>query len=200
MSDDENNNDGNDIQENLDAVSEKLKIDVNVLRDISPEEIQYLLDCCPFLQIVDTVLHYIDEEPPEVQFIDAKSGWKVFDYGDAMSSSPGEMILGMGEYRRVLSGEDGGDEGGGGKGTIWNQAFMTASEMVEIAQQRGWKGIQIIDGHRVMKRGAWITALSAGLPVVGFEPTAEDDKVRKRVDMSASEIEALKHKIKPPRT
>lgn len=199
MSDDENSNDGDGIQDDLDAISEKLKIDVNVLRDISPEEIQYLLDCCPFLQIVDTVLHYIDEEPPEVQFIEAQSGWKIFDYGDAMSSSPGELILGMAAYRRTLSNEEDGDEGGG-KGTIWNQAFVTAAQMVEIAQQHGWKGIQIIDGHRVMRRSAWIAALNAGLPVVGFEPTAEDEKVRKRIDMSPSEIEALKHKIKPRRS
>lgn len=198
MSDDElNTND--DIEARLKDVSEKLKIDVNVLRDISPEEIQYLLDTCPYLQIVDTVLHYIDEEPPEVQFINGEFGWKIFDYGDALSSSPGEGILGLSEYPRVLGDEDDGDEGGG-KGTIWNQAFMTAAEMVAIAKAHGWKGIQIIDGHRVMKRGAWIKALSEGLPVVGFEPSAEDEKVRKRVGMSSSEIEALRHKIKPGRS
>jgi hypothetical protein len=198
--DDNNNNDGNDIEEHLQEVSDKLKIDINVLRDISQEEIQYLLDCCPYLQIVDTVLHFIDEEPPEVQFIDAKSGWKVFDYGDAMSSSPGEKILGFAEYKRILKqDEEDDDEGGGGKGTIWNQAFLTAAEMVAIAKEHGWRGIQIIDGHRVMKRSAWIAALSEGLPVVGFEPSSEDEKVRKRVGMSSSEIETLRHQIKPGR-
>jgi len=201
--DDSNNNDDMSIDEQLKDVSDKLKIDINVLRDISPEEIQYLLDCCPYLQIVDTVLHYIDEEPPEVQFIKAESGWTIFDYGDAMSSSPGELILGMGEYKRVLAdekeGEGGGDAGdeGGGKGTIWNQAFLTAAEMVAIAKAKGWKGIQVVDGHRTMKRGAWVKALSEGLPIIGFEPTAEDEKIRNRVDMSSSEIEVLRHKIRP---
>lgn len=200
MSDDhDDKNKGDDIQENLDEVAKKLAIDINVLRDITPEEIQYLLDHCPYLQIVDTVLHYIDEEPPEVQFIDANSGWTIFDYGDAMSSSPGEGILGLSEYKRVIKDDD-DDKGGGGKGTIWNQSFQTAVEMVEIAKSRGWKGIQIIDGHRVMKRGAWIKALQSGLPVVGFEPSEADLKVRERVDMSATDYESLRHKIKPKRS
>ena len=149
MSDDDHN-DNDDIEKNLDEISKKLQIDINILRDISPEEIQYLLDCCPFLQVVDTVLHYTNEQPPEVQFIEAKSGWKIFDYGDAMSSSPGEGILGFAEYKRLKDNEENDDGSeGGGKGTIWNQAFMTAVEMAEIAKARGWKGIQIIDGHRV---------------------------------------------------
>lgn len=197
---DDDHNDNDNIEQDLDEISKKLQIDINVLRDISPEEIQYLLDCCPFLQIVDTVLHYTDEQPPEVQFIDAQSGWTIFDYGDAMSSSPGEGILGFAEYKRLKEGDDDDGGEGGGKGTIWNQAFKTAAEMVEIAKARGWKGIQIIDGHRVMKRGAWITALNIGLPVVGFEPTAEDSKVRARVGMTTSEVEALRHKIKPRRS
>lgn len=196
MSDDDHQENG--IQGNLENISEKLKIDINVLREVSPEEIQYLLDCCPFLQMADSVLHYIDTEPPEVQFITAQSGWKIFDYGDAMSSSPGEAILGMAEHHRMVSADDTGGEGGG-HGTIWNQAFMTASEMVEIAKVHGWKGIQIIDGHRVMKRGAWIKALDIGLPVIGFNPTSDDIRVRERVAMSSSEVEALRHKIKPRR-
>lgn len=194
---DDDHKDGDDIEQNLDEISKKLQIDINVLRDISPEEIQYLLDMCPFLQIVDTVMHYTEEQPPEVQFIEAKSGWKIFDYGDAMCSSPGEGILGFAEYKRL---KEGGDEDEGGSGTIWNQAFLTAAEMAEIAKARGWKGIQIIDGHRIMKRGAWIRALDIGLPVVGFEPTADDSRVRARVGMSTSEIEALRHKIKPRRS
>ncbi len=200
MSDDEINND-DDLGAELEFAAKKLGIDINVLREVSPEEIQYLLDHCPYLQVVDTVLHYIDEDPPEVKLIDAESsGWKILDYGDAMSSSPGENVLGFSEYKRVLDKEgndDGGD--GGDKGTIWNQAFLTAAEIVSIAKARGWKGIQIVDGHRVMKRGAWIKALQEGMPVVGFEPSSDDEKVRKRVEMDANAYEVLRHKSRPKR-
>ena len=80
-----------DIPDDVKAIADKLNIDINLFRDISPEEIQYLLDLCPFLQIVDTVLHYVgDDQPPEVQFIKARTGWTILDYGDAMSSSPGK--------------------------------------------------------------------------------------------------------------
>jgi len=47
---DENNSD--DLEQQIQEASKRLNIDVNVLREISPEEIQYLLDRCPFLQIV----------------------------------------------------------------------------------------------------------------------------------------------------
>ena len=176
------------LTEGMEALSQKLQLDVNVLRDITPDEIQYLLDMCPFLQIVDTVVQYVEEMPPEVQFVQARSGWTILDYGDAMSSSPGERILGMAEYHR----KDEDDEGG--QGTIWNQAFITATEMVEIAKSRGWHGIQIVDGHRIMKRAAWIKALAAGLSVSGFEPNKEDEKVRARVEMDADSYQTLRHR------
>lgn len=192
MSDD----DTKDFQEDIDAVSKKLNIDINVLRDISPEEIQYLLDHCPFLQIVDTVLHYTeDEQPPEVQFIDAESGWQIFDYGDAMSASPGNKILGLETFKRQADDDDGGK--GGGKGTIRNQAFLTAVEMVAIAKARGWQGIQIVDGNHLMKRAAWIKASQAGLSVSGFDASEHDKAVRDRVDMSDTEYQTLRHRSKP---
>lgn len=183
--------DRDDMNQTLDEVSKKLNIDVSVLREISPREIQYLLDMCPFLQIVDTVLHFVDEAPPEVQFIQARSGWTILDYGDAMTSSPGERILGLAEYDR--SGE--ADESG--SGTIWHQAFLTAVEMAEIAKACGWRGIQVVDGHRIMKRGAWIKALASNLPVSGFEPSKEDERVRQRVEMGAEAYEVLRHQVTP---
>lgn len=188
MSDDFDNKDG-DLQDDIKAVADKLNVDINLFRDISPEEIQYLLNLCPFLQIVDTVLHYIgDDLPPDVQFIKARSGWTILDYGDAMSTSPGKKILGL---------TDEEDEAGkGGRGTIWYQAWVTAMEMIEIAKMRGWAGIQVIDGHRLMKRAAWVKASNEGLPVVGFEPSENDVNVRNLVDMPSSEFEVFRHQIR----
>ncbi len=178
-----------DIEESIQAAAQKLGVDVDLLRDVTAEEIQYLIDMCPYLQVVDTVLHYIDEPPPDVQFIQAKSGWKIFDYGDAMCSSAGERILNLSDSAQS-------DDDEGGDGTIWHQGIITAAEMVEIAKARGWKGLQIIDGHRIMKRSAWIVALREGLPVVGYEPTEADKKARARIAMSDSEYESLRHYAK----
>lgn len=178
-----------DMDASIQAAAQKLGVDVDLFRDVTPEEIHYLIDMCPYLQVVDTVLHYIDEPPPDVQFIQAKSGWKIFDYGDAMCSSAGERILGLYDSERR-------DEDEGGDGTIWHQAIITAAEIVEIAKARGWKGLQIIDGHRIMKRSAWIAALKEGLPVVGYEPSEADKKARARITMSDSEYESLRHYAK----
>lgn len=185
MSDDFDNKDGQ-IPDEVKAVADKLNINVDLFRDISPEEIQYLLDLCPFLQIVDTVLHYVgDDQPPEVQFIKARSGWTILDYGDAMSTSPGKKILGLT-----------GDEEEGGRGTVWHQAWITAVEMIEIAKMRGWAGIQMMDGHRLMKRAAWAKAANEGLPIVGFEPSEEDVQVRNLVDMPATQFALFRHRIR----
>lgn len=178
------------VSEELEAAAERLGVEVDILREVSPEELRYILDLCPFLQVVDTVLHYIDEPPPDVQFIQAQSGWKIFDYGDAMCSSPGEHILGL--YDSSKRNKKEGD-GEGGDGTIWYQAISTAAEMVAMARARGWKGLQIVDGHCIMKRSAWIKALEEGLPVAGFEPSEADKKVRARVSMSQSEYETLRY-------
>ena len=179
-----------DIPDDVKAIANKLNIDINLFRDISPEEIQYLLDLCPFLQIVDTVLHYVgDDQPPEVQFIKARTGWTILDYGDAMSSSPGKKILGL-----IDEEEDVGDKGG--RGTIWHQAWATAMEMIEIAKMRGWAGVQVIDGHRLMKRAAWVKASNEGLPVVGFEPSENDLAARNLVDMPPSEFQIFRHQVR----
>lgn len=189
MSDDKIN-DPNDLNAGVEEIAKRLKVKIDVLRGFSPEEIEYLLDHCPFLQIVDTVLHYIDEEPPAVQFIKATTGWTIYDYGDALSSSPGEKILGLYDKKNDE------DHEGGTSGTIRGQAYLTAAEMVGIAKSRGWKGIQIVDGHIIMKRGAWINALDNGMDVSGFEPDKKDQAVRERVKMSGDDFQVLRSRLR----
>ena len=72
-----------------------------------------------------------------MEVIKAEStNWNIIDYGDAMGASPGYYVFSSGYFR--MSKEDGEDdeEGGSmvnpGKGTIINQAFLTAQEMVQI--------------------------------------------------------------------
>jgi len=181
-----------DIESQIEEAAKKLNVDVDILRDITEAEIQYLLDHCPFLQIVGPDM---EVTPPEVQIVQSESGWDIHDYGDAISSSPGRFLMGGGNFR-IYFGDEDDDEGGSGgdvinpgKGTIHNQAFVTAAEMVSMGHERGWHFFTIVDGHRSMKRAAWIKATEYGMVVDGFEPTEADEKIRQRILKSAEEIQ-----------
>lgn len=196
MSDDIQND---DLEQTIQEASEKLNIDINVLREITPEEVQYLLDHCPFLQIVGPEMVL---EKQKVKIVQSDSGWDIHDYGDALSSSPGRFIFGGGNFRIYLDdesdeGSSGGDIINPGKGTVVNQAWVTAGDMLTIASERGWKFVIIINGHGIMRRAAWIKASELSITIDGFEPTLEDERVRDRVLESGDEFKVRKESIQP---
>lgn len=197
MSEKENEN---DFEQAIQDASEKLHVDIDILREITPEEIRYLLDHCPFLQIVGPDMA-LEKQP--VKLVQSESGWDIHDYGDAMSSSPGRFLFGGGNFRIYLKGEE--DEGGGGdiinpgKGTVVNQAWVTANEMIAMAAERGWRFLTIVDGHPIMKRAAWIKAIELGITVDGFEPTIDDERIRERVTESGEEFKARQDALRPKR-
>lgn len=155
-------------------------------RPVTPEEIQYLLAHWPFLQMVSTGGTPSLDEP---QFYTAKSNWVIHLYGDAMSSSPGELLIGGGDYRVLLGeAETAGELINPGKGTIWKQAFDTAQKMIELAQQKfQWPGVNIVDGHPVMKWAAWMKAMDDGFPFEGYQPSENDYAKRERIKRSEVE-------------
>ena len=180
-----------DFDKQIQEAADKLDVEVDWLRAIKPEELLYLLDHCPFLQMVNTVIS--EQEQEAFKVVPAEnSGWDVHVYPDAMSSSPGRLLFGG--YR--FGDDDDDEEGGGGKGTIYNQAFVTGMDMVELAQSIGWSGIQLVDGHPRMVRGAWIKASTISFPFEGFDPTMQDLQVQERVLISPAEMENLRQKIK----
>lgn len=140
---------------------------------IRHEDVEYLLNRYPFLQIISTDPKF-PEEGIQTKLIDAKSGWTIHDYGDAMSASPGELL-----FRRYEEEEEGGETGG--TGTIIKQAYITAQEMVKIAASKGWPGIDIVDGTPIMKWATWMAALDRELLLNGYEPTEDDHKKRARL-------------------
>jgi hypothetical protein len=152
---------------------------------IKHEDVLYLLSRYPFLQIMSSSASFPEEIHPK--FITANSGWVIHDYGDAMSSSPGDLMFG--NYSIGLGGESEETEGGGegsssfsaGKGTIVNQAFMTAQQMIEIAIAKGWPGVEIVNGSPLMQWAAWMAAEDRNLAVTGFEPSEKDKERRKRI-------------------
>jgi len=154
-------------------------------REITPEEIQYFLDRWLFVQIIST-----NNIPPleQVKILTAKSKWKIINYGDALTSSPGEFLFAAGHMQNENMDEDGdGGQANGGQGTIWRQAFNTATEMVQLAKEFGWEGIHFVDGHPLMKWAVWMEAMDEQVPFTGFEPSEKDLARRERVKRSQIE-------------
>ncbi|MCX7121439.1 MAG: hypothetical protein NTZ67_06665 [Gammaproteobacteria bacterium] len=163
------------------------------IRQVRATDILYLAQHWQFLQIVESGGTKTPFDEP--QLIEAKSGWTIINYGDSMATSPGKYLYGGG-YFRVRSGEDDEDEGGGivnpKKGTIIKQAFDSASEMIKLAKELGWDGVQIVDGHPDMQRAAWVEACRTGVRLDGYGPDVEAEKTRRRiVSNSLDEMHAV---------
>lgn len=177
-----------DIQKNLAAIG----LTVDLGRRVSASDVLYLLDQCPFLQITDTGLHTAQDLPP-LKIVTAKSGWKIHDYGNALSSSPGEWMFGNPRARRTRidgakKSDEGGEGGGSGVGTLVNQAVMTVFDMIELTREHGWAGIRLVDGHPLMAWAAWMYGLDSGFEIEGYSPTAKDIAKRRRIKSVSPEF------------
>jgi hypothetical protein len=163
----------------------------DVFRPFKQSDVEYLINKYPFIQVVNTTGLF---EDVKLEFITAQSGWKIFYYGDALATSPGEFLFGGGDYtellRQVLLTEEetskGGESSGGmvnpGKGTIFNQIFDTASDIVSLIMKYGWGGIEIVDGTAFMKAALWAVAKASDVYIEGYTPTEEDEKRLKRLE------------------
>ena len=149
--------------------------------NVNPSDILYLAERWQFLQVVESGGNKPALETPEL--ITAKSGWTIINYGDAMATSPGKFLFGGGYFR--IFGDDDDDEGGGivnpKKGTIFKQAFDSAAEMIQLAKEFGWDGVQIVDGHPNMQRAAWVEACRIGVRLDGYKADIEAEKTRRRI-------------------
>ena len=153
---------------------------------VKHEDVLYLLGRYPFLQIISTSPNFAADMEPK--FITAQSGWIIHDYGDAMSTSPGELLFGKTSEQKDDDGGGGDSELNAGKGTVVNQAVMTAQEMIALAIQKGWPGVEIIAGTPLMQWAAWMMAEDNKCEVVGFEPTQKDREKRERIRQLINEI------------
>ena len=151
------------------------------ITQVSAEDVLYFAERWQFLQVVETSGTKQHLDKPEL--IEAKSGWTIINYGDAMATSPGKWIF-RGGYFQFVENED--DEGDGGivnprKGTIIKQAFDSAAELIQLAKEMGWDGVQIVDGHPDMQRAAWVEACRIGVKLDGYVPDVEAEKQRRRI-------------------
>lgn len=170
-------------------------------RDLHEQEIEALLARYHFLQIVNGKAEYSKMTSGSV--FTADTGWEVHDFTEAMSTSPGDLILQHNtlafdaEGNVIEEDEEGsttGDEDPTkrGKGTLFLQAYLTAQQLVKQAAERGWGGVIIANGDPYMQRSAWMACEDNGLAYGGFKPSDEDWKHYDRVIRSESEIDAVR--------
>lgn len=151
------------------------KVDITQVRN---EDILYLAKRWQFLQIVESSGTKAEFEKPEL--IEARSGWTVVNYGNAMSVSPGKFLFGHGSFRASTDDDEGGD-GSPRRGTFYKQAFDSVAEMIDLAKALGWAGVLIVDGHPDMQRFAYILAEKADVRLQGYAPNDKVEKMRHRV-------------------
>lgn len=165
---------------------------INWSNQIKHEDVLYLLNHYPFLQIVSSNPSFGEEV--QVKLLKAQSGWTIHDYGDAMSSSLGGLLFGdysAGTKTKPRKKKNNDDEGGEGGGTIVNQAVTTAREMILKAIEKGWPGVEIVAGTPLMQWAAWMIAQEKQFSLGGYEPTKQDkakhERVRKLRDVEIAE-------------
>ncbi len=186
------------ISEQMDA-SMTAEIQKAVDRPVTEQDIAYLLHHYPYLQILNDRADFAEQIEP--QFVRSDSGWLIHDYVEALSSSPGEFLFSHADSFAAFAKDEDDDGGSGGvnpgKGTIINQAYITATQMVQIALERGWMVLRIVAGHPVMRWAAWMVADKAGVTVVGYEPSKKDYAKRERVHREGIALEKLRSQIRP---
>ena len=180
--------------------------------ELKPEQLEALFKLYPYLQIVNGKVD--NSKMTAVEYKTAETGWRICDYGEAMSSSTPLFMTGENYPTPGLEldeDEEDEDEGGitgegsseeeeaveeffgplakEGSGTLVAQAFNTAQQMIAMASQRGWQGVIIADGNEFMKRSAWIGCEVNGMAYGGFTPNDDDWKRYDRIaNFSEAEI------------
>ena len=166
--------DDNEIYDDL-LPDAALEFNPSSIGEIKHNDIIYICDhVYPFLQVA-SLEHNLTNA--EIDVIEAKNGWKMIDYGEVLcASAPHDKNNSM------------------GGGTIVQQQFDVAFEMMELVKQRHWGkaadevgseggegelkpvSAQILGGTPMMQRFAWFAAKALGINLDGFAPTEEDQK------------------------
>ncbi|CAL7959437.1 conserved hypothetical protein [Gammaproteobacteria bacterium] len=137
----------------------------------------------PFIQLVNTNAVF-DEELP-LTFVKASTGWVIHDYGEAISTSAPYLA----EQQKTAS-------------SILDQA-KTIEEIGKLIATKGWISVEAIAGTQMMKRFVWIEAKRSKFDLVGYVPSASDEKCYDRLAKRAKDMGLIwEHpiKIKPPQS
>lgn len=156
--------------------------DLLLHRSVTDHDIAALCQRYAYLQILNP--EALEERIYEPASLPLNTGWLLADYGDAMTATPRTPFLGS-------SNQDDEDDSGGsiprGNGTHILQMVNTAHEMIAIAVAKGWSGVEIYAGEKIMRWAAWVAAEDIHFPVTGFTPSTEDHEKRNRIRRMRSE-------------
>ena len=166
----------------------------DVFRPITHNDLIFLLNMHPFVQVINPVGSFDGEIIPKI--IELENGWRIIRYGnDAICSSPGEYVFSSGDndafMQSIAAGKgkkedgsaDSGDIGaltGTGKGTIVKQTHDTLIEILNMVVNSQWQGIELVDGTPLMKQMLWLLCEEKGLKLAGYDPDIEDKEKLER--------------------
>jgi hypothetical protein len=138
----------------------------DLTRDITSEELSYLHQKFGYVQLLNP---YAMGEFGEIRFVRAPSGWLILNYKNAMTASPGELLLTDAAYSHE------GDQLtrlNTGTGTRIKQTIDTASFAVRMAvEEEHWPAIHVINGTSLMCWGVWMAAKELNLELTGYVPS-----------------------------
>lgn len=137
------------------------------------------IDAYFYLLLLWASFHVYPLEPPPgssssepAKITTSDSGWKIFDYGDCLSTSPGE------NYGSYCTGK----------------LITTAEEMIRMLAQRGITKVGFL-GHDVARRAAWIECLEHNIAIINYEPTDFDWEVRFRILEARKAAEKVRQRV-----
>ena len=141
-------------------------------RAITPEDVAFLANRSIYIQVINS--EAVLSGMAEPVLINTEDGWTIHDYGEAMSVSPGNLLFEHAQETAFAPTEH-------GKGTLVKQAFDVAHQMVTLAMEKKWSGIEVISGVRLMEWAVWMAAEDRQFKVLGFEPNKEEKERRARI-------------------
>lgn len=143
------------------------------------------LDAFYYLLLLWASFHVYPLEPPPdgggesggeggggVKIIPLENGWNIRDYGDCLSTSPGD------QYGGYCTGK----------------LIITAQHMIDILAKRGVTKVGFL-GHDVARRAAWVECVDQNIEIINYEASIFDVEVRNRILAARKKAGKIRKKI-----
>jgi hypothetical protein len=161
---------------------------------VTPKDVDFLANRSVYIQVINTQAVLAGMTEPVLINGEEEGDWTIHNYGEAMCVSRGKLL-----FEDMPTEPSSTEQQSKGRGTLVKQAFDTASEMVDLAIENGWAGIEIIAGVRLMEWAVWMAAQDRDLAVAGFEPSEEEQAKRARIkSLESSSAPQQAKKISKP--
>lgn len=152
----------NDRELGVDASTAQL------LAEVSEADIEYVCNYkYPFLQLINANAVFYEELP--LKFVTASTGWVIHDYGEAISIAvPHDSVQ-------------------AGASNIVNQA-KTVEEVAKLIVEKEWSEVELVEGTTMLKRLIWMEAKKFNFTLLGYTPSASDEKCYERLAKRAKDL------------